>query len=79
MNLIVFRHKISLIVIDSEYKSVADKMATSWNETTLPTILWNYKLEDLNNANQFGLFYQCLSNKTYYLQGKSAPKGKKVK
>ena len=79
MNLIFFRHKIFLKVIDGEYKSVTDKMTTSWNETTLPTILSNYKLEDLFNVDEFGLFYQCLTDKTYHLKGKSASKGKKVK
>ena len=44
-------------------------MTAPWNETTLPTLLSNYKLEDTFNANEFGLFYQCLPSKTYHLSG----------
>ena len=42
-------------------------MTASWNETTLPTLLSNYKLEDIFNSDEFGLFYQCLLSKTYHL------------
>ncbi|XP_065645821.1 tigger transposable element-derived protein 4-like [Hydra vulgaris] len=42
-------------------------MTASWNETTIPTLLLNYKLENIFNADEFGLFYQCLPNKTYHL------------
>ena len=30
----------------------------SWFETTLPTLLSNYKLEDIFNADKFGSAYQ---------------------
>ena len=39
-------------------------MTGTWSKTTLPTILSNYKLEDIFNADEFGLFYQCLPDKT---------------
>ena len=39
-------------------------MTSTWGEATLPTILSNYKLEDIFNADEFGLFYQCLPDKT---------------
>ena len=42
-----FRHNISLKIIGGESKSVTPEMISSWNETTLPTILSNYKLEDI--------------------------------
>ncbi|XP_057290339.1 tigger transposable element-derived protein 4-like [Hydractinia symbiolongicarpus] len=54
-------------------------MTSSWNETTLPTILSNYKLEDTFNADEFGLFYQCLPEKTYHLKGEKCSGGKKSK
>ena len=40
-------------------------MVNAWSETSLPTLLWNFDLKDIYNADEFGLFYQCLSNKTY--------------
>ena len=33
-------------------------MTASWNERLLPTILSKYKLEDIYNADEFGLFRQ---------------------
>ena len=35
----------------------------SWSETNLTTILSKYKLRDIYNADEFGLFYQVLPNK----------------
>ena len=46
--------------IIGESASVTTEMAALWNETTLPTLLSNYKLVDTFNADEFGLFYQCL-------------------
>ena len=66
-------------VIGGECKSVTNQMTSSWNETTLPTILSNYKLEDIFNADEFGLFYQCLPEKTYHLKGEKCSGGKKSK
>lgn len=45
----------SLKVIGGESKSITPEMTSSWNQTTLPTILSNYKLEDIFNADEFGL------------------------
>ena len=66
-------------IIGGESKSVTPEMISSWNETTLPTILSNYKLEDIFNADEFGLFYQCLPDKTYHLKGEKCSGGKKSK
>ena len=41
-------------------------MVPPWNETTLPTVLSKHDLKDIFNTNEFGLFYQCLLNKTYF-------------
>ena len=66
-------------IIGGESKSVTKEMTSSWRETTLPTILSNYKLENIFNADEFGLFYQCLPNKTYHLKGEKCSGGKKSK
>ena len=47
--------------------------------TTLPTLLSNYKLEDIFSADEFGLFYQCLSNKTLHLKSEKCSGGKNSK
>ena len=77
MNLIFFRHNISLKVIGGECKSFKDEMTSSWNETTSPTILPNYKLDDIFDADEFGLFYQCLPDKAHHLKGEKCSEGKK--
>ena len=44
-------------------------MTAPWTKTTLPTILSRYPLENIFNADELGLFYQCLPNKTLHLKG----------
>ena len=79
MNLIFFRHNISLKVIGGECKSVTDEMTSSCNEATLPTILSSYELEDIFNSHEFDLFYQCLLDKTYHLNRLKCSREKKSK
>ena len=55
--------------ISGESASLTTEMTAPWNETTLPTLLSNCNLEDIFNADEFGLFYQCLPSKTYHLSG----------
>ena len=54
-------------------------MVASCFETTLPTLLSNNKLEDIFNADEFGLFYQCLPNKTLHLKSEKCSGGKNSK
>ena len=61
-----FRNGVSFETINGKMSSVTEdctEMTAPWNETKLP----NYKLEIVFNADEFGLFYQCLPIKTYYL------------
>ena len=54
-------------------------MVAPWNETTLSTLFSKYDLKDIFNADEFGLFYQCLPNKTYYFKGQTCSGGKNSK
>ena len=65
--------------ISGESASATTEMTAPWNETTLSTLLSNHKLEDTFNANEFGLFYQCLPFKTYHLSGEKCSGGKNSK
>ena len=65
--------------INGESASVTTEMTAPWNETTLPTLLSNYKLEDIFNADEFGLFYKCLPSKTYHLSREKCSGGKNTK
>ena len=40
-----------------ESNSVTPEMVNAWSETSLPTLLYNYDLKDIYNADEFGLFY----------------------
>ncbi|XP_065651268.1 tigger transposable element-derived protein 4-like [Hydra vulgaris] len=73
------RNGISFKIISGESAAVTNNMTASWNETTLPTLLLNYKLENIFNADEFSLFYQCLPNKTYHLSREKCFGGKNSK
>lgn len=73
------RHSVTFKSVVGESNSVTPEMIASWLETTLPTLLSNYKLEDIYNADEFGLFYQCLPNKTYHLKSEKCSGGKHSK
>ena len=51
-------------------------MVDGWWETSLPTILSNYEIKDIYNADEFELFYGCLRNKTYQLKLENCSGGK---
>ena len=51
-------------------------MTAPWAETTLPTILSRYPHKDIFNADEFGLFYQCLPDRSYHLKGEKCSGGK---
>ena len=51
-------------------------MVNAWKETSLPTLLSNYELKDIYNADEFGLFYKCVINKTYQLKSQKCSGGK---
>ena len=54
-------------------------MVAPWNETSLPTLLSQYKLEDIYNADEFGLFYQCMPDKSMHFKSESCIGGKHSK
>ena len=54
-------------------------MVAPWDDTTLPTLLSKYDSKYIFNADEFGLFYQCLLNKTYQFKGQKYPVGKNSK
>ena len=64
------------MTVSGKSKFVKPEMVNAWSETSLPTFLSNYDLEDIYNANEFGLFYQCLPNKTYQLKPEKCYGGK---
>ena len=50
------RHRVAFKMIAGEAKSCTPQMTSSWDETTLPTIISNYRLEDIYNTDEFVCF-----------------------
>ena len=74
-----FRNGISFKTISGEMSAVTEEVTASWKEATLPTLLSNYSLENVFNADDFGLLYQCLPTKTYHLSRENCSRGKNSK
>ena len=74
-----FRYGVSFKNISGESKSVTEEITAPWTKTTIPTILFRYPLENVFNADKFGLFNQCLPNKTFHLKGEKCLRRKHSK
>ena len=74
-----FRNGISFKTISGEMSAATDEMTAPRNETTLPTLLSNCKLENIFKADEFSLFYQCLPTKTCHLFREKCSGGKNNK
>ena len=57
------RYGVALKAIAVEAQLCTLEMTASWKESTLPTLLSNYALRDIFNADEFGLFYKALPDK----------------
>ena len=69
-------NNVSFKKVSGESKAVTPEMVAGWNETTLPTLLSNYDLEDIYNADEFRLFYKCWPDKSYQLKTEKCSGGK---
>ena len=74
-----FRNGISFKNISGEMSAVTEELTAPWNETKIPTLISNYKLQNVFNADEFGLFFQCLPTKTYHLSREKCSGGKNSK
>ena len=50
--------------------AITEEMSAPSNKITLPTLLPNYKVGNVFNADEFGLSYKYLPTKTYHLSRK---------
>ena len=72
------RKNVSFKTVSRKNKAVTPEMVAGWNETTLPTLLSNYGLENIYN-DKLGWFYQCLPEKSYQLKTEQCSGGKHSK
>ena len=73
------RHNFTFKAVSGEGNAVTPEMTASWSETCLPTILSKYELKDIYNADEFGLFYQALLDKSLPYKGERCNGGKHSK
>ena len=65
--------------ISGESNTCTVDMTAGWEQTTLPTILSNYKLRDIYNADEFGLFFKALPHKSQHMKSDNCAGGKHSK
>lgn len=71
------RRGLSFKSVSGEAASVIPEMLKEWKEKTLPDVLNRYSAFNIYNVDESGLFYQCLPNKTFTLQGEKSSRGMK--
>ena len=57
---------VSFKTVSGESNACTDEMVAPWEQTTLPTILSKYDLNQIYNANEFGLFYRTQPNNSLH-------------
>lgn len=70
------RHNITFKKVYGESARVTSEMATEWTLTVLPTLLSEYSPDNVFNADETGIFYKCLPDKTFLMKGESCRGGK---
>ena len=59
---------VSFKTVSGESNACTDEMVAPWEQTTLPFILSKYDLNQIYNADEFGLFYRAQPNKSLHLK-----------
>ena len=73
------QNNVTFKSVSGEERSFTTEMTAAWKETHLPIILSRYRLEDICNADEFGLFYQALPSKSIHLKSERCSGGKDSK
>lgn len=73
------RHAIVCKSVCGESAAVDENVTDKYKQETLPNILKNYEPKDIFNADETGLFYKLLPNKTLQFKGEKCHGGKKGK
>ncbi|XP_021695375.1 tigger transposable element-derived protein 4-like [Aedes aegypti] len=72
----VKRQKLSFKKICGESAAVDTEMTDEWVNSTLPGLIDEYEPHNIFNADETGLFYKCLPDKTFTFQKESCHGGK---
>lgn len=69
-------HGLKVSTICGEAKSVEVEIVKDWKDTELQGLLQQFKPDDIFNADETGLYYKMLRNKTVAVRGGSYRGGK---
>lgn len=72
-------HGISFKKIQGEVNAVRQADTDDWLNRCLPELLKSYDLDSIYNADETGLFWQALSDRTMVLKGDWCEGGKRIK
>ena len=70
---------VSLKTVSGESNACTDEMVAPSEQTTLPTILSKYDLNQIYNTDEFGLLYRAQPNKSLHLKNENCVGGKHSK
>ena len=73
------RHGIAFRQMSGQAASVTEYMTTDWLRVKLPALLREYQPVDVFNADETGLFWKCLTDKTLHMKGEQCSGGNKSK
>ena len=73
------RFNVSFKTVSGESNACTDEMVAPWEQTTLPTILSKYNLNQIYKADEFSLFYRAQPNKSLHLKNENCVGGKHSK
>ena len=73
------RNNVKFKTVSGEEKSYTPEMTAPWKETHQPSMMSRHKLENVVDADEFGLLFQALPNKTLALKGEKCSGGKHSK
>jgi hypothetical protein len=73
------RHGIQLRNICGEAADVNSEVVTNWQTNIMPHLLGNYACKDIYNADETGLFWRLLPDKTLHFKGETCTGGKASK
>ena len=67
---------VSFKTVSGESNACTDEMVTPWEQTTLPTILSKYDVNQIYNTDEFGVFHCARPNKSLHLKNENYVGGK---
>ena len=73
------RLNVSIKTVSGESNACTDEMVAPWEQTTLPTILSKYDLNQIYNPHEFGLLYRTQPKKSLHLKNENCVGGKHSK